>query len=66
MMTISKKYTLPDIPREGLTPKELELLAWVEELVDIANGLQLKPEQLDTERLEQALVELIETAKQRA
>jgi len=66
MMTISKKYTLPEIPREGMTPKELEVLAWVEELVEMANGLQLEPEQLDTERLEQALAELIETAKQRA
>lgn len=57
-MTISKKYTLPEIPREGMTPKELEVLAWVEELVEMANGLQQEKEQL-----EQELAELRRTAK---
>ncbi|WP_316149314.1 hypothetical protein [Cupriavidus sp. BIC8F] len=57
-MTISKKYTLPEIPREGMTPKELEVLAWVEELVEMANGLQQEKEQL-----EQQLAELRRAAK---
>ncbi|WP_454740309.1 hypothetical protein [Cupriavidus necator] len=57
-MTISKKYTLPEIPREGMTPKELEVLAWVEELVEMANGLQQEKEQL-----EQELAELRRAAK---
>ncbi|WP_454754665.1 hypothetical protein [Cupriavidus necator] len=48
-MTISKKYTLPEIPREGMTPKELEVLAWVEELVEMANGLHQEKEQLEQE-----------------
>jgi len=57
-MTISKKYTLPEIPREGMTPKELEVLAWVEELVEMANALQQEKEQL-----EQELAELRRAAK---
>ncbi|WP_454742754.1 hypothetical protein [Cupriavidus necator] len=57
-MTISKKYTLPEIPREGMTPKELEVLAWVEELVEMANGLQQEKEQV-----EQELAELRRAAK---
>ncbi len=48
-MSISKTLTLPDIPREGLTPKELEVLAWAEELVDMANGLQRENEELAQE-----------------
>ena len=41
-----------------MTPKELEVLAWVEELVEMANGLQQEKEQL-----EQELAELRRTAK---
>ena len=39
-MTLPKKFALPEIAREGLTPPELELLAWVEKLIAMANGLQ--------------------------
>ncbi len=41
-----------------MTPKELEVLAWVEELVEMANGLQQEKEQL-----EQQLAELRRAAK---
>lgn len=41
-----------------MTPKELEVLAWVEELVEMANGLQQEKEQL-----EQELAELRRAAK---
>ncbi|WP_042876292.1 hypothetical protein [Cupriavidus necator] len=58
VMTTCQKITLPDIAREGLTPKELEVLAWVEGLVDMANGLQQEKEQL-----EQELAELRRAAK---
>lgn len=55
-MTLPKKFTLPDIPREELTPQELELLALVEKLADMANGLQEEVEQLEQEvaRLKEA------------
>ena len=48
-MTLPKKFALPDIAREGLTPSELEVLAWVEKLTDIANDLQDEFEQLKQE-----------------
>lgn len=51
-MTTCQKFTLPDIAREELTPKELEVLAWVEGLVDMANGLQQEKEQLEHELAE--------------
>jgi hypothetical protein len=48
-VTLPKKFSLPDIAREGLTPSELEVLAWVEKLTDIANDLQDESEQLKQE-----------------
>ena len=48
-MTLPKKFALPDIAREGLTSSELEVLAWVEKLTDIANDLQDEFEQLKQE-----------------
>jgi len=39
-MSLPKKFTLPDIAQEELTPRELELLALVEKLADMANSLQ--------------------------
>jgi hypothetical protein len=48
-VTLPKKIALPDIAREGLTPSELEVLAWIEKLTDIANDLQDEFEQLKQE-----------------
>ena len=48
-VTLPKKFALPDIAREGLTPPELELLAWVEKLTAMANGLQEEVGQLEQE-----------------
>jgi hypothetical protein len=48
-VTLPEKIALPDIAREGPTPPELELLAWVEELAAIASGLQDEVEQLKQE-----------------
>jgi len=45
----AKKFAPPDIAREGLTPPELELLAWVEELAAMANGLQEEVARLEQE-----------------
>lgn len=59
-MLTPKKFTLPDITREELTPQELELLAFVEKLADLANGLQEHVEQLEEE------VVRLKKAKQRA
>jgi hypothetical protein len=59
-MTTPKKFTLPDIAREELAPHELELLAFVEKLADLANGLQEHVEQLEEE------VARLKKAKERA
>jgi hypothetical protein len=48
-VTLPKKFALPDIAREGLTQPELELLAWVEKLTAMANGLQEEVGQLEQE-----------------
>ena len=48
-MALRNQFALPDIAREGLTPPELELLAWVQQLAAIANGLQDEVEQLKQE-----------------
>ena len=48
-MPFRNQFALPDIAREGLTPPELELLAWVQQLAAIANGLQDEVEQLKQE-----------------
>jgi uncharacterized small protein (DUF1192 family) len=48
-VTLPEKIALPDIAREGLTPPELELLAWVEELAAFARVLQDEVEQLKQE-----------------
>jgi len=48
-MPLRNQFALPDIAREGLTPPELELLAWVQQLAAIANGLQDEVEQLKQE-----------------
>jgi hypothetical protein len=48
-MPLRNQFALPDIAREGLTPPELELLAWVQQLAAIANGLQDEVEQLKEE-----------------
>jgi hypothetical protein len=48
-MPLRNQFALPDIAREGLTPPELELLAWVQQLAAIANGLQDEIEQLKQE-----------------
>ena len=48
-MPLRNQFALPDIVREGLTPPELELLAWVQQLAAIANGLQDEVEQLKQE-----------------
>jgi hypothetical protein len=48
-MTLPKKFALPEIAREGLTPPELELLEWVEKLTAMANGLQEEVGQLEQE-----------------
>jgi hypothetical protein len=58
---LPKKFALPDIAREGLTPPELELLAWVEKLAAMANGLQE-----EVVRLEQEVAEIKRTKKKRA
>jgi hypothetical protein len=57
-MTLPKKFSLPDIAREELTPKELELLALVEKLAAMANGLQE-----EIERLEQEVAQLKKARK---
>jgi hypothetical protein len=48
-VTLPKKFAPPDIARDGLTPSELEVLAWIEKLTDIANDLQDEFEQLKQE-----------------
>ncbi|MGF7137518.1 hypothetical protein P3T40_009031 [Paraburkholderia sp. EB58] len=48
-MTLPKKFVLPDFAREALTPQEREVLAWVEQLAAVANGLQQEVEQLEQE-----------------
>ena len=48
-MPLRNQFALPDIAREGLTPPELEMLAWVQQLAAIANGLQDEVEQLKQE-----------------
>jgi hypothetical protein len=48
-VTLPKKFALPDIAREELTPQEREVLAWVEQLAAVANGLQQEVEQLEQE-----------------
>lgn len=45
-MTLPPKFTLPDIAREDLRPQDQELRAWIEQLVEVANGLQQEVEQL--------------------
>lgn len=45
-MLLPTKFTLPEIAREKLTPKEQEVLAWTEQLVEMANSLQQENEQL--------------------
>jgi hypothetical protein len=57
-MTIPKRFTLPDIDRDALTPQELALLAFVEELVDVGNRLQE-----DVQRLEKEVVRLRSSRK---
>jgi hypothetical protein len=57
-MSIPKRFTLPDIDRDGLTPQELALLAFVEELVDVGNRLQE-----DVQRLEKEAVRLRSSTK---
>jgi hypothetical protein len=54
-VTLPTKIALPDIAREGLTPPELELLAWVSAM---ANGLQE-----EVVRLEQEVAETKKTKK---
>jgi cell division septum initiation protein DivIVA len=48
-VTLPKKFVLPDFAREALTPQEREVLAWVEQLAAVANGLQQEVEQLEQE-----------------
>jgi len=48
-MTLPQKFTIPEIAREGLTPSELEVLAWAEKLAAIANGLQNEVVELEQE-----------------
>jgi hypothetical protein len=48
-MTLPPKFTIPEIAREGLTPSELEVLAWAEKLAAIANGLQNEVVELEQE-----------------
>ncbi|UTU47256.1 hypothetical protein KMZ15_08925 [Mycoavidus sp. HKI] len=43
-MTLPTKFILPDIAREGLGPQEQELRAWIEQLVEVASGLQQEVE----------------------
>lgn len=49
-MTHSKKFAPPDIAREELTPKELEVLAWAETLAAMANGMLEEVARLEQER----------------
>ncbi len=48
-MALPTKFTLPDIALEGLTPQEQELRVWIEQLVEVASGLQQEVEQLKQE-----------------
>jgi hypothetical protein len=48
-VTLPQKFTIPEIAREGLTPSELEVLAWAEKLAAIANGLQNEVVELEQE-----------------
>jgi hypothetical protein len=57
-MAIPKRFTLPDIDRDELTPQELALLAFVEELVDVGNRLQE-----DVQRLEKEVARLRSSRK---
>jgi len=48
-MTLPPEFTIHEIAREGLTPSELEVLAWAEKLAAIANGLQNEVVELEQE-----------------
>ena len=45
----TKKFILPHITRDELTPRELELLALLEQLTDMANRLQEQIQGLEEE-----------------
>jgi uncharacterized protein YlxW (UPF0749 family) len=45
----TEKFILPDIARDELTPRELELLALLEQLTDMANRLQEQIQGLEEE-----------------
>jgi hypothetical protein len=48
-MSIPQKFIPPDIDRDELTPRELELLAVLEQLTDMVNRLQEKLHGLEQE-----------------
>jgi hypothetical protein len=45
----TEKFILPDIARDELTPRELELLTLLEQLTDMANRLQEQIQGLEEE-----------------
>lgn len=45
----TEKFVLPDIARNELTPRELELLTLLEQLTDMANHLQEQIQGLEEE-----------------
>jgi hypothetical protein len=49
-MSISQKFIPPDIAREELTPRELELLAVLEQLTDMVNRQQERLQALELGR----------------
>ena len=48
-MSVSQKFIPPDIAREGLTPRELELVALLEQLTDMVNRQQERLQALEQE-----------------
>jgi phage gp16-like protein len=48
-MSISQKFIPPDIAREELTPRELELVAMLEQLTDMVNRQQERLQALEQE-----------------
>ena len=48
-MSIPQKFIPPDIAREELTPRELELLAVLEQLTDMVNRQQERLQALEQE-----------------
>ncbi len=53
-MTLPTKFTLPDITRERLKPQDQELRAWIEQLAEVASGLEQEQLKQEAARLKKA------------